>query len=262
MLPIISGRTAAFVLLLAVCVMILVGIYLSRKKLVSFKIRKLPALDAMKEAVGRAVEMGRPVHFTASYMPLSGAEAAMNLSALTLLTFLARLCARYKATLLVSVGTEQTLPLQIENVRQAYQAEGHPEDFKLENIRYLSGEQMAFSAGVIQTLVGERVAANIMVGAFAGEAALLAETGSRAGAIQIAGTPRAVQMPYMAVVCDFCLYGEELYAAGAYLSDDAEMKGSLAGQDWGKILGLGITIVGAILLTFLGDRTIPQLLSR
>jgi hypothetical protein len=260
MISIISGRVSSFILLLVVCAFIYGLTYASKKKIVSFKIRKLPALDAMAEAIGRATEMGRPVHFTAGYTLLAGSEASMLISAITILGFVSRMAARYKAKLIVSVGSDQALPMQIESVRQAYQAEGRLEDFKLEDIRYLSSTQNAYAAGVIETLVGEQCAANVMVGGFAGEATLLAEAGARAGAIQIGGTPRAVQMPYLAVICDYCLYGEELYAAGAYLSDDLELKGSLAGEDGGKLVGIGLVVLGVLLAT-LGSRVIPNLLS-
>ena len=78
---------------------------------------------------------------------------------------------------------------------------------------------------------------------------MLAETGNSTGAIQIAGTASASQLPFFVAACDYTLIGEELYAASAYLSDDPMQIGSLKGQDAAKALIMALIILGVISLS-------------
>ena len=60
-----------------------------------------------------------------------------------------------------------------------------------------------------------------MIGPFAAEALIFAETGAAAGAIQIAGTARETQIPFFVLVCDYVLIAEEMFAASALATGDA-----------------------------------------
>jgi hypothetical protein len=77
----------------------------------------------------------------------------------------------------------------------------------------------------------------------------MAETGFRAGAIQVAGTANIHQLPFFVVACDYTLIGEEFFAASAYLSGEPEQLGSLKGQDVGKLIVAGGIIAGVLLAT-------------
>jgi hypothetical protein len=79
---------------------------------------------------------------------------------------------------------------------------------------------------------------------------LFSETFFRIGAIQLAGTARGYQIPFFAVVCDYLLIAEEIYAAGAYLSKDPVQVGSIRGQDLGKIVALILMFVGIVIYAF------------
>ena len=87
------------------------------------------------------------------------------------------------------------------------------------------------------------------MGTFFAESLILAETGNSIGAIQIAGTSEAAQLPFFIAACDFTLIGEELFAASAYLSGEPQQLGSLKGQDAGKALAAGVLIFGCLLAT-------------
>ncbi|MEE8576012.1 MAG: DUF6754 domain-containing protein, partial [candidate division Zixibacteria bacterium] len=102
-------------------------------------------------------------------------------------------------------------------------------------------------------MMRDRPATNVYMGAFFAESLLLAETGNAAGSIQIAGTARPEQLPFFIAACDYTLMGEELYAASAYLSHEPVMLGGLKGQDFMKILIVGVILVGIILAAFGAD---------
>ena len=66
------------------------------------------------------------------------------------------------------------------------------------------------------------------------------------GAIQVAGTPFTTQIPFFLAACDYTIIGDEYYAASAYLSREPTLLGSLVGQDYGKLMLIGLIVVGAI----------------
>ncbi len=56
-----------------------------------------------------------------------------------------------------------------------------------------------------------------------------------------------VQIPFFLAACDYTLIGEEIYAAGAYLSKEPNLVGTVVGQDWGRIATFLVMLVGTIL---------------
>lgn len=225
------------------------------------KIRKLPAIGALEEAVGRSAEMGRPVHFTAGLAYLTTDTGPQTIAAMGILGYIARLCARLGVPIVTTICNPQTIPLHEEVIRQGYIVEGHPEDFRPEySIRYISDEQRAYSAGVIGTVLRERPASNIVIGPLYGEIYTLLECGRPVGALTIGGTARIVQVPVVVVMSDFALIGEEMFAASAFVTEDPEERGLVFGRDFIKWICLGLLVLG-ILLSISGIN-LPALLSK
>lgn len=209
-------------------------------------IRKINGLDEVEEAVGRATEMGKPVLFIPGIQELDEIETIAGIS---ILGRVARITARYGTPLLVPVRYPLVLAAGQEVVEQAYNEEGNPESYNRDMVRYVAGEQFAFTATVNGIMMRERPATNIYMGAFFAESLLLAETGNAAGSIQIAGTAQPEQLPFFVAACDYTLMGEELYAASAYLSHEPLLLGGLKGQDWIKMLLIILLIIGIVLVS-------------
>jgi len=208
-------------------------------------IRKIPGLDAVEEAVGRATEMGRPVLFIPGIAELDEIETIAGIS---ILGRVAKITAQYDTPLNVPVRYPLVLAAGQEVVEQAYIEVGKKDSYNKDTVRYVAGEQFAFTANVNGYMMRERPATNIYMGAFFAESLLLAETGNAAGSIQIAGTARPEQLPFFIAACDYTLMGEELYAASAYLSHEPIMLGGLKGQDFIKMLIVIAIILGFILV--------------
>jgi hypothetical protein len=210
-------------------------------------IRKINGLDEVEEAVGRATEMGKPVLFIPGINEIDEIETIAGLS---ILGRIAKITARYDTPLLVPVRYPMVLAAGQEVVEQAYIEEGKPDAYNRDIVRYVAGEQFAFTATVNGTMMRERPATNVYMGAFYAESLLLAETGNAAGSIQIAGTAQPAQLPFFIVACDYTLMGEELYAASAYLSREPLLLGGLKGQDFIKMLIIAAIIIGIVLMSF------------
>ncbi|QOR33745.1 hypothetical protein IMX26_09545 [Clostridium sp. 'deep sea'] len=226
-----------------------------------FSIRTIAGLDAIEEAVGRATEMGRMVHFSPGIAPLSGVTAAQTFAGLETLGLVAKLVARYGARLFVSIRQPIVLPLAEEVVRQAYMSEGNIEAFDEDSVQYLSSEQFAYAAAVMGVIQREKAAASILLGAFWAESLMIAEAGFHAGAIQIAGSANISQVPFFVAACDYVLIGEELYAAGAIASGNPIKLGSIAGQDIGKLYVMVLLVAGVLTTTF-GVTSLKDLLGK
>ncbi len=137
-----------------------------------------------------------------------------------------------------------------EVAKDAYAAQGVPEQFNPEDIRYLSDRQFAWASGVVGILHREQVATAFYFGYYYAESLILTENGQMVGAIQIAGTPAITQIPFFLASCDYTIIGDEYYAASAYLSREPTLLGSLVGQDYGKLLIIALMALGAAGVTF------------
>ncbi|MBM3463608.1 MAG: hypothetical protein FJX76_16025, partial [Armatimonadetes bacterium] len=206
----------------------------------SMYIRRIAGLAALDEAVGRATEMGKPVLYITG---LADVDDIQTLASLSILGHVARRTAEYETPILVPCCRSVVMSTAQEVVKEAHLKAGRPDTFQRENIRYLTDDQFGFVAGVDGIMLRDKPAANFYMGMFYAESLILAETGHSTGAIQIAGTAAAAQLPFFVAACDYTLIGEELYAASAYLSQDPMQIGSLKGQDAAKAV-----IMAAIVL--------------
>ncbi|MCE5199472.1 MAG: DUF6754 domain-containing protein [Armatimonadota bacterium] len=208
-------------------------------------IRRIPGLSALDEAVGRATEMGRPMLFTPGLSGLS----IIGLQAMAIMSHIVKRAAKYGTRVIVPTADPLLYTVAEEVAKDAYNAEGVPEQFNPEDIRYLSDNQFAWASGVVGTLHREKVATAFYFGYYAAESLILTENGQMVGAIQIAGTPTTTQIPFFLASCDYTIIGDEYYAASAYLSREPTLLGSLVGQDYGKLTMIALIIVGAIAVT-------------
>ena len=241
-------RTSVFVLMIVFFAMVVVFTRLAERGAPLF-IRRIPGLNAIEEAVGRATEMGRPV----LYVPGIGEiDNIMTIASLTILSHVAKITAKYDTPLIVPTARAVVMSAAEEVVKEAYAEAGRPEAYNPDNIRYLSDAQFAFAGAVNGIMLREKPAANLYLGAFWAESLLLAETGFEAGAIQVAGTAMVSQLPFFVTACDFTLMGEELYAASAYLSREPKLMGSLKGSDWMKVVTI-VLMAGGVILNLLGS---------
>lgn len=220
-------------------------------------IRKIPGLEAVDEAVGRATEMGRKMFYIPGTQDM---ENIQTVAGVTILGRVAKLAAEYETTLEVPVSRSLVLVTSREIVKEAYINAGRPDAFNPDSVQYLTDDQFGFAAALSGKIVREKPATVFMLGLFYAESLILAEAGNSVGAIQIAGTAEPSQLPFFVAACDYTLIGEELFAASAYLSREPKLLGSLKGQDIGKAVVLVVILIGVVIQT-LGIYDIAALLS-
>ena len=211
------------------------------------KVRRIAGLDAVDEVVGRATEMGRPVLYSPGIGDLSAAD---TLASFNVLGHVAKLIAKYDARLIVCNRMANVQPVTESVVRAAYYEVGKPDAYREDDVRFLTNDQFGYAAGVVGIMNREGVSALVMFGLFYAESLVFAEAGNQAGAIQVAATSSTSQTPFFIVACDYCLIGEEIYVAGAYLGQDRVRLATIVVQDWGKQFTLAVILLGTIVATF------------
>ena len=252
-----TDRIPMLIALLAVGGAILYYIYRATKGEKLF-LRKIPGVAAVEEAVGRATEMGRSIIYTVGIQDMDNVQ---TLAGLNILGHVAHTSAVYETEIKVPTNRSLVMSTAQEVVKEAYLRAGRPDGYNSENVFYITDDQFGFAAGVNGMMVREKPATIFMLGAFYAESLVLAETGNRIGAIQIAGTAMPSQIPFFIAACDYTLIGEELFAASAYLSHEPKLLGSLRGQDVGKLCFIVVTILGVMMEILVRYQILPESIS-
>lgn len=212
-------------------------------------IRKIAGLDALDEAVGRATEMGRPIH----YSPGMSEFAATTYAGLAVLGYVAKMAAEYDTKMITTVRRPLVHPVAQEIVKQAYLEAGKPDAYNEDDVRFVGEGQFVYTSAVMGILQREKPAANLLIGYWMAESLEIAEAGAQAGCIQIGANTNVFQIHFFIVTCDYTLIGEELFAAAAYLSKEPRLVGTVVAQDIAKIVTLALIIYGTIVASVTGS---------
>jgi len=209
-------------------------------------LRRIPGLDAVDEAIGRATELGKPILYLTGAGDMSEPS---TIAAAVILGRVAKRVAAYETDLMVPHRDPIVMAVCQEVTKQSYLEAGKPDVYKEDSNFFITTDQFSYTAAVDGIMLRRKPAANFFMGSYFAEALLLTETGASTGAIQIAGTDSDHQLPFFVTTCDYTLIGEELYAASAYLSKEPVQLGTLRGQDLGKGFILAVLALGTILAT-------------
>lgn len=242
-----EGYVLTLVFEVAMCISLVVLVNRAKQGEKVPIIHKIPGLEAIDEAVGRATELGRPV----LYVPGRGdLQNAQTFASLAILDYTAGACAQYDTRIIVPTGLVVVQPVVDAVCRQAYVAKGKGDRYNENDVRFINEQNWAWATGVAGIIMREQVAATILIGAFWAESLFIAEVGSSTGAMQIAGSASIPQIPFFVASCDYTLIGEEIYAASAYLNPEPTTTSGLIVQDWGKMAGMALVIIGSLFVTF------------
>jgi hypothetical protein len=188
------------------------------------ELRDFAILEGIKEGVGRAVELERPVLFLPGNAPrLQGDRSAMYIASFEYLKYVIDQC--------VSVGARPivtnfgTMGAHVDSIiEEAYRAQGKHE-------QYDRNYSLRHREPLLSTIANERPATLINVGTETGSAYQIFPSAKQFGAITCGGTPRYSMMNAFVTGCDYLLIGDEFYGCVAKVSDDRHMKASIIGQD-------------------------------
>jgi len=242
----VIGRYFDFVMLIVACILIYYAIDQANKGKVP-EVRSLAAIESFDEVVGRAAEMGKSVHYSTGFGGLHDEWAPTTMAGLSLLGEVATLCGKYSVPIRYTCMRSYIVPIAEDLIKAGYISGGNAEMYDPNMVVYVGEEQRAFMSSVLGYIMRERPATNMIFGATKWETITQLGVGSVAGSVNLGGTPRMYYLPIVICTCDYFLIGEELYAAAAVVDKAPPQLGSIAGQDYLKMLLMALILLAVIL---------------
>jgi len=217
-----------------------------------FAFRRIQAFEFLRGFLDLVAERGKVAHVSLGNTGIGGERTATVVSSLTLLRYLAEHGAAVGASPTVTVADPTLLFVAQDVVCDAYERQGRAAAYRATDVQLIAPDPAAYAIGALEVIRDERVAANVMVGSFGDEYLLMAEPGAQRDITQIAGSDALNAHPFMVATADHVLLGEELFAAGAYLTDRPEHVASLWVQDILRMLIVAAIVIGVLIVTLTG----------
>jgi hypothetical protein len=203
------------------------------------QLRRVPALDGIDEIVRSCAERGKSLLFSFQY----GIKDPQIASTVDIVKNTAKTCGDLNIPLWLNANTAETFLLMEDFARQGYSESAHPEAFS-EDMTQFALSTLAAHYLNIGILERELPGGNIIWGVFGqSNTTSVINSGLNVGAIQMAAIKYSDSMSLVLPFVDYVALGEEMVAAGAYLSEDPVNTSTLIGSDFIKIMLIGLMIV-------------------
>lgn len=225
--------TALIVVIILVTVSLMLVFVRRVRSGARFGLRPLRVPEQFKLHVGRAVESGGLLHLTLGRAELSGPAGPTSVVALELLDYLAEEGCRNNIPPVVTMGEGTVFVAGQDVVRHAYERTGLGHEGTVETGLFLAPADfpMAYAAGVTTVYHQEKLANTLALGRFGSEIGIMTEAAVRTGIEQVVGTDDPIAMAVATANTEQVLWGEELFAATAYLEGNPAQLASIRTQD-------------------------------
>lgn len=218
--------------------------FLRRKSTPVF--REIPAFARLQKAIGLAVEEGSRLHISLGRGGLTTPQSAAELAGLEMLHRVAELTSASDRPPVATSGDGAVAILSQDALQasdQAVLSTGH--DVTAARLAGLT--PFSYAAGTLLVMRDEKVSANILIGNFGIEVALLTDAAERENSSSLAASDNLPAQAILYASAQDALIGEELFAAGAYVKARPFHTASLIVQDSLRWLVVIAILVGAIL---------------
>ncbi len=194
-------------------------------------LRNIPAFSRLRRATAISVEEGTRLHLALGHGDLLLPRGAASFAALALLRKIGEGASIGDRPPIATSGDAVLALLSHDTLQTAHQATGEEERFQ-PNQAQLSGlTPFSYAAGAMSVISQENVSTNIVIGDFGAEAGLLADAAERANTSLIAAAMEPSAQAIFFASTSEPLVGEELFAAPAYVGQEAFQRASLQVQD-------------------------------
>jgi hypothetical protein len=213
------------------------------------RIRPLASFQDLRSETGRAAEGGGTIHIAIGNGGLIGENAVTSLAALEVVEELADTAVLYNAPPIITVGDPTLLPLAQDILRRAYERHGLVKRYNPDQVRFVAPSPLAYAAGAASIVMTEDVMSNALIGAFGPEVSLITDAGTRRALPQLAAAAAPGALGALYPATDRLAAGEELYAAGAQMTEKRRYTISLQAQDILRLVLAGfIAMIAALAL--------------
>jgi len=211
-------------------------------------LRPIRAMQRLRRAIGLAVEDGSRLHISlgaSSIISSTNASALVGLSTLERIGSLSSVSDRPP----IATSGDGTLAILSQDTLQAaYRIANVPDQYDPAQARLGGPTPFSYIAGTLPVIYDEHVSANILVGNFGPEVALLAEAADRADEFTLAASDSIAAQAVLYGTAREPLIGEELFAVPAYLQAGAIYQAGLRVQDILRWIVIAVLIGGAVLV--------------
>jgi hypothetical protein len=217
-----------------------------------YPLRRIAAFEAMRGFMDTIAERGKRVHLSLGSAGVGGGQTVAVTAGLAVLRHIAERGASLETSPIVTVADPVLLLVAQDALYRAHERMGHATQYRSTDVQLVAPDPAAYAIGAQAVISDPGVDANVMVGSFGDEYLLMGEAGAQRGIVQVVGSNAVNVHPFMISTADHVLLGEEMFAAGAYLSGDLDQVASLRVQDVLRV-AIAVTIVlGIVVKTLLG----------
>lgn len=218
--------------------------FLRRKSTPVF--REIPAFARLQKAIGLAVEEGSRLHISLGRGGLTTPQSAAELAGLEMLHRVAELTSASDRPPVATSGDGAVAILSQDALQVSDQAV-LSSGYDVTAARLTGLTPFSYAAGTLLVMRDEEVSANILIGNFGVEVALLTDAAERENSSSLAASDNLPAQAILYASAQDALIGEELFAAGAYVKAKPFHTASLIVQDNLRWLVVIAILVGAIL---------------
>ncbi len=237
----------AALLITLICLVLMITFTLSRRGKAQPEMRPIPAFDRLRQALGLAVEDGSRVHVSLGSARIISPQSASSLVGLVMLDRVARMSSNSDRPPVATSGESALAILSQDTLRSAFRSANVLDQYEPDSGRMAGFTPFSYAAGTISTIVDENVSANLLIGHFGPEVALLTDVAEREEHFVMAASDGLTGQAVLFAAAQEPLIGEELFAGGAYLGAGSMHTASLRAQDVLRFVVAGGILVASIL---------------
>ena len=225
---------------------ILLGVLALWKRKSPARLRDVPAISQLLRILGLSVEDGTRLHISLGSGSLLDGRGGSALAGLALLRNIAERTSVSDYPPVTSSGDSLLALLSQDTLQAGYKAAGAEELYSHTTGRLAGLSPFGYAAGAMHISPNENVSANIWIGHFGPEVALLADAADRENVVIIGASDNLAGQAVLFAHSKDALIGEELFSTGAYLGAGASHLASLTLQDVLRWIIIFILLGGAV----------------
>ncbi len=227
---------------------LMVGVaFLTRKKDAP-DLREIPAFERLQRSIGLAVEAGSRLHVSLGRGQILSRQSAIGYVGLSILDRIGRSTSISDRPPIATSGEGSLGILSQDSQRTTAKYLGVESDPTSGRITGLT--PFSYAAGTLSFIQEQEIGANLLVGSFGNEVALITDAAERSEGMTLGGTDNLTGQAVLFATAQEPLIGEESLAGGAYLGAGLMHTASLYAQDILRWVLIVVILIGALLNLF------------
>ncbi|MBL8045049.1 MAG: hypothetical protein JNL09_00830 [Anaerolineales bacterium] len=234
------------VLLLFALVLVFFSVAARRPGAKPIGLRELAPLNDLPTQIGEAVESGRRLHVSVGSGALGQTETVTMLAGLNTASQIAGVAAISDRPPVITSADGASALLTHDVLRQIYREQNASERYTGNAAQVVGLSPLSMAAGLTPLVKDDAIASNLIIGPVGPEVALLTEASQRQKVATLGASSDLSGQAVLLATADQTLLGEDVYASGAYLSQNPGQVAALRAQDvlrWMVIVGMVVGVV-------------------